>query len=68
MIKPFPKFSIFYISGPKDVIIARQELTQKYNEEIHELERELDKNVCIITWYASLFVVTASLFVITLFK
>jgi hypothetical protein len=33
--------------GPKDVIVARQELTQKYNEEVHELERELDKNVRI---------------------
>ena len=38
-------FSTF--PGPKDVIIARHELTQKHNEEIHELERELDKNVRI---------------------
>jgi hypothetical protein len=38
-------FSTF--PGPKDVIIARQKLTQKHNEEIHELERELDKNVRI---------------------
>ena len=31
------------------MIVARQELTQKYNEEIHELERELDKNVSILS-------------------
>ncbi|XP_028390926.1 uncharacterized protein LOC114515809 [Dendronephthya gigantea] len=30
--------------SPKDVILARQKLTQKYNEEVHELERELDRN------------------------
>ena len=36
---------IFFVLGPKDVIVARQELTQKYNEELQELERELDKNV-----------------------
>jgi hypothetical protein len=40
-------FSTF--PGPKDVIIARQELTQKHNEEIHELERQLDKNVRIFS-------------------
>ncbi len=46
--KPFNKFLVLNISiGPKDVIVARQELTQKYNEEVHELERELDKNVRI---------------------
>ena len=43
------------------MIVARQELTQKYNEEIHELERDLDKTVCIMTCTRdSLFVCTVA--------
>ena len=48
LIRQSIMLNILNILGPKDVVVAKHELTQKYNEEMHELERELDKNVCFI--------------------